>query len=203
MDSGSRRRCSCSGRPFPFFSMFRSSLFLPLPLFSQSVFLSSVFFYVFLSSRFLSSVGSSSLSPLFFLFFSFFPVSLLFPLFLFFFPLFFLRFSSVFPPFLLAFLASIYRGQGRCFLQLSWGSSRLVGHWARLPRFGGWCAVVGRPLCPVCGLQAREWPAEMQIKASLSPSSPLRDRGKKMNSVVQNDTVLLFHFFLFFLFLNV
>src|SRR4030065_14267 len=35
------------------------------------------------------------------------------------------------------------------------GGSRLVGHWARLPRFGGWCAVVGRPLCPVGGLQAR------------------------------------------------
>jgi hypothetical protein len=85
------------------------------------------------------------------------------------------------------------------------GSSRLVGHWARLPRFGGWCAVVGRPLCSVGGLQAREWPAEIQIKASLSPSSPLRDRGKKMNSVVQNDTVLLSFFFcfFFFLFLNV
>jgi hypothetical protein len=80
------------------------------------------------------------------------------------------------------------------------GSSRLVGHWARLPRFGGWCAVVGRPLCSVGGLQAREWPAEIQIKASLSPSSPLRDRGKKMNSVVQNDTVLLFFFFFFFVF---
>jgi len=78
---------------FPFFSMFRSSLFLPLPLFSQSVFLSSVFFSVFLSSRFLSSVGSSSLSPLFFfLFFSFFPISLLFPSFSF--------FLSSLPPFL-------------------------------------------------------------------------------------------------------
>jgi len=104
-------------------------------------------------------------------------------------------FPLFFPPLLSAFLASIYRGQGRCFLQLSWGSSRLVGHWARLSRFGGWCAVVGRPLCPVGGLQAREWQAEIQIKAFLSPSSPLRDRGKKMNSVVQNDTVLLFFFF--------
>jgi len=42
------------------------------------------------------------------------------------------------------------------------GSSRLVGHWARLPRFGppprfsGRCAVGGRPLCSVGGLQARE-----------------------------------------------
>jgi hypothetical protein len=58
--------------------------------------------------------------------------------------------------------------------------------------------VGGRPLCPVGGLQAREWPAEIQIKANLFPSSPLRDRGKKMNSVVQNDTVLLFLFFFFF-----
>jgi hypothetical protein len=55
--------------------------------------------------------------------------------------------------------------------------------------------VGGRPLCPVGGLQAREWPAEIQIKAKLFPSSPLRDRGKKMNSVVQNDTVLLFFLF--------
>jgi hypothetical protein len=62
--------------------------------------------------------------------------------------------------------------------------------------------VGGRPLCPVGGLQAREWPAEIQIKAKLFPSSPLRDRGKKMNSVVQNDTVLLSFFFVFF-FLNV
>jgi hypothetical protein len=58
--------------------------------------------------------------------------------------------------------------------------------------------VGGRPLCPVGGLQAREWPTKIQKKASLFPSSPLRDRGKKMNSVVQNDTVLLFPFFFFF-----
>ena len=79
--------------------MFRSSLFLPLPLFSQSVFLSSVFFYVFLSSRFLSSVGSSSLSPLFFFVFLLLPGLSSLPSF----PLFFLRFSSVFPPFFLCF----------------------------------------------------------------------------------------------------
>jgi len=48
--------------------MFRSSFFLPFPLFSLSVFLLSVFFYVFLSSRFLSSFGSSSLSFFFLLF---------------------------------------------------------------------------------------------------------------------------------------
>ena len=114
----------------------------------------SLFFFPLFFSLFFSPLGFSLLSGLplsllcfFFLFFSFFPISLLFPSFSFFLssPL---LFSS-------AFLASIYRGQGCCFLQLSWGSSRLVGHWARLPRFGGWCAVVGRPLCPVGGLQAR------------------------------------------------
>jgi len=63
----------------------------------------------------------------------------------------------------------------------------------------GWSAI-GRSCRGSVG-GAREWPAEIQIKASLSPSSPLRDRGKKMNSVVQNDTVLLF--LSFFLFLNV
>jgi hypothetical protein len=58
--------------------------------------------------------------------------------------------------------------------------------------------VGGRPLCPVGGLQAREWPTKIQIKATLFPSSPLHVRGgrRKMNSVVQNDTVLLFFFFL-------
>jgi hypothetical protein len=44
----------------------------------------------------------------------------------------------------------------------------------------------------------REWPAKIQKKATFLPSSPLRDRWKKMNSVVQNDTVLLFPFFFFF-----
>ena len=48
--------------------MFRSSFFLPFPLFSQSVFFFRLlFFYVFLSSRFLSSFGSSSLSFFFLL----------------------------------------------------------------------------------------------------------------------------------------
>ena len=35
------------------------------------------------------------------------------------------------------------------------------------PRFSGRCAVGGRPLCPVGGLQAREWSAKIQKKASL------------------------------------
>jgi len=67
----------------------------------------------------------------------------------------------------------------------------------RLPRFGGWCAVGGRPLCPVGGLQAREWPAKIQKKASLFLPPRCVIGGKKMNSVVQNDTVLLFLFFFF------
>ena len=79
------------------------------------------------------------------------------------------------------------------------GSSRLVGHWARLPRFGRWCAVGSRPLCPVGGLQAREWPAKFKKKKLpffLLPRCVIG--GKMMNNVVQNDTVLLFPFFFFF-----
>jgi hypothetical protein len=41
----------------------------------------------------------------------------------------------------------------------------------------------------------REWPAKIQKKQPFFPSSPLRDRGKKMNSVVQNDTVSALFFF--------
>jgi hypothetical protein len=86
----------------------------------------------------------------------------------------------------------------RCLSQRSWflfieprawlftvlmGSSRLVGHWARLPRFGshrfsGRCVVGGRPVCSVGGLQAREAPTKFKQKL-LFPSSPLHVRGKK------------------------
>jgi hypothetical protein len=58
---------------------------------------------------------------------------------------------------------------------------------------GGWSAIVSGRWAP-----GERVAGKIQIKASLSPSSPLRDRGKKMNSVVQNDTVLLFLFFFFF-----
>jgi len=137
--------------------MFRSSLFLPLPLFSQSVFPPLFFFYVFLSSRFLSSVGSSSLSPLFFFFFLHGLSSLLF------FPLFL-------PP-LSAFLASIYRGQGRCFLQLSWGAAG----WSAIGRgcrgsVGGARWLVGH--CVRSVGSRREWPAKIQKKATLFPFFP-------------------------------
>jgi hypothetical protein len=138
----------------PVFPSFGS--LLPLP------FLSLLFFFVLLS-----------LSSVFFVF-SFFPlVCSLLSLF----PLFFL------PLFFSAFLASIYRGQGRCFLQLSWGA---VG-WSAIGRgcrglVGGARWVVGH--CVRSVGSRREWPAKIQKKATFSPSSPLRDRGKKMNGVV-------------------
>jgi hypothetical protein len=83
------------------------------------------------------------------------------------------------------------------------GSSRLVGHWrdcqgpAPLPGFlAGARWVVGHCVRSV-GSRRESGRQKIQIKATLFPSSPLRDRGKKMNSVVQNDTVLLFLFFFF------
>jgi len=95
---------------FPFLPMFRSSLFLPFPLFSQSAFLSSIFFYVFLSSRFLSSFGSSSLSPLFFCF---------------------LLLLRLLPsPVLLTSALGVLFIEPRAWLCTAlMGSSRLVGHW--------------------------------------------------------------------------
>jgi hypothetical protein len=66
-----------------------------------------------------------------------------------------------------------------------------------LPRFSGRCAVGGRPLCPVGGLQAREWPAKFKKKLPFFLLPRCVIGGKKMNSVVQNDTVLLFPFFFF------
>jgi hypothetical protein len=105
-------------------------------------------------------------------------------------------------------LAVIYRAKWVALYCGAWGATgrsamgRDCQGSAPPPRLSGRCAVGGRPLCPVGGLQAREWPTEIQIKAKLFPSSPLRDRGKKMNSVVQNDTVLLFFYlFIFFYFL--
>jgi hypothetical protein len=58
---------------------------------------------------------------------------------------------------------------------------------------GGWSAIVSGRLAP--GESGRQ---KFKKKQPFFPSSPLRDRGKKMNSVVQNDTVLLFFFFLMF-----
>ena len=179
------RRCYCffsvfSTRfqlslPLP---IFRSFFFLPFPLFSRSVFSFLCFFYVFLSSWFLSSFGSSSFSPLFFRF-----LLLLFP-----------QCSWVL----------FIEPRAWLFTALM-GSSRLVGHWARLPRFGppprfsGWCAVGGRPVCSVGGLYAREGPAKkfkLKHPFSFFPAACLGGI-RKMNNVIQNDTVLLF-LFLFF-----
>ena len=190
-DGGSKQRQRCS--VFSVFSRDTPRLvflkFSNLPSYSYVL----VFFF--------SSLGFSLLSVLplslicFFLFSPSPPSPLFSSLFFSFF------FSPVCPPLPQRSWGSIYRAQGVALLW-SMGSNRPVGHWARLPRFGppprfsGKCAVGGRPLCPVGGLQAREWPAKIQKKASFFPSSLLRDRGKKMNNVVQNDTVLLFFFFL-------
>jgi hypothetical protein len=110
------------------------------------------------------------------------------------FPLFFLCFFSFLPlssvRFLLPLLRSLSQRSWVLFIEpRAWlftvlmGSSRLVGHWARLPRFGshrfsGRCVVGGRPVCSVGGLQAREGPAKFKQKL-LFPSSPLHVRGKK------------------------
>jgi len=67
---------------------------------------------------------------------------------------------------------SIYRAQGVALYMLSWGAAgwSAIGRdcqgSAPPPRFSGRCAVGGRPLCPVGGLQAREWPAKIQKKKS-------------------------------------
>ena len=95
-----------------FFLCFGLLFFFPSLSSLSLCFFPLLFFYVFLSSRFLSSFGSSSLSPLFFCF-----VLLLPPLSS------LLSFFVFLPPSVSAFLASIYRGQGRCFLQLSWGAA--------------------------------------------------------------------------------
>jgi len=162
------------------------------------------FLQVFNSSFLLLCFGLS-LSLSLFWFFSFSPFSL--------FGFFFLRVLSLFfsvfrfsPSF--RFLLLPYQCSWVLFIEpRAWlftvlmGSSRLVGHWARLPRFGsprfsGRCAAGGRPVCSVGGLQAREGPEKFKQKP-LFPSSPLQCSGgrRKRNSVLQNDTVLLFFFF--------
>ena len=136
-----------------FFFCFRvGSSSLPVPLlcfFRSPLFLLSLSFYLFLS---LSSVFFRFFLPVSPLFFSFFfspspPFSS---------PLLFVFFS----PLSSAFLGSIYRGQRRCFFFTALtGSSRLVGHWARLPTLGppsptfwqvsgGWSAIVSGRWAP-------------------------------------------------------
>jgi len=140
--------------------MFRSSFFLPFPLFSRSVlFLFSVFLFSLLSV----SLFFGSLSP-FLLFSGFLPF-----------------FSSPFPQ-----RSWVLFIEPRAWLFTAlMGSSRLVGHWARLlrfgppPRFSGRCAVGGRPVCSVGGLQAREGPEKNSNKSPFFPSSPLQCLGGK------------------------
>jgi hypothetical protein len=93
------------------------------------------------------------------------------------------------------FLGSIYRAKGVAFY-CSYGeqpAGRPLGATAkvRLPAAGG------RPVCSVGGLQARERALRNSNESPFSPSSRCNVWGgrRKRNSVVQNDTVLLFFFF--------
>jgi len=173
-------------------------VFYPFPAFPFSSYV-SVFSFSSLPS--LLSVCFSFLC--FFLCFSLLSVSLFFRFFLSLSSVFFVfSFSSVSPP--------LFSALGVLFIEpKAWlgtalmGSSRLVGHWrdcqgpAPLPGFlAGARWVVGHCVRSV-GSRRESGRQKIQIKATLFPSSPLRDRGKKMNSVVQNDTVLLFLFFFF------
>jgi hypothetical protein len=109
----------------------------------------SVFFFVFFSPLgFLSSFQSSFRVSLFSGFLSFFLL-----------------------PFFSAFLGSIYRGQGRCFLQLSRGAAG----WSAIGRgcrgsVGGARWVVGH--CVRSVGSRREWPAKNQKKATFFPFFP-------------------------------
>ena len=162
---GGWRRCDCFRRfgsfsPLLLFSLFFSvfsflfGLVLPLFPFLFSVFRSPLFllspsFYLFLSLSSVFSFFFLPVSPLFFLFF---------------------LFSSL-PPLLSAFLASIYRGQGCCFLQLSWGAAG----WSAIGRgcrgsVGGARWLVGH--CVRSVGSRREWPAKIQKKATLFPFFP-------------------------------
>jgi len=60
---------------------------------------------------------------------------------------------------------------------------------------GGWSAIVSGRWAP-----GERVAGKIQIKASLSPSSPLRDRGKKMNSVGSKRHRSALSFFFFFVF---
>jgi len=97
------------------------------------------------------------------------------------------------------FLSSVSSSFPRCLSQHSWvlfieprawlftvlmGSSWLVCHWARLPRFGsprfsGRCVVGGWLVCSVGGLQAREGPAKFKQKPHFSFFPAAMFGGKK------------------------
>jgi hypothetical protein len=61
---------------------------------------------------------------------------------------------------------------------------------------GGWSAIVSGRWAPGERVAGKKF----ELKQPFFPSSPLHVRGgrRKMNSVVQNDTVLPFSFFFFF-----
>ena len=190
--------CDCFRRfgsfsPLLLFSLFFSVCFfsfvfgLVLPLFP---FLFSVFSFPSFPS--LSFVLPLPLSLLCFFVFS----PRLSSVFLFF------LFSPFSPPLLSAFLGSIYRGQGRCFLQLSRGAAG----WSAIGRgcrgsVGGVRWVVGHCVRSVGSRResGRQNSKKKKLPFFLLPRCVIG--GKKMNSVVQNDTVLLFPF-IFFFFLN-
>ena len=165
-------------------------LFLPLPMFWSSFF---------------SSLGFSLLSV--------FPLSLLCFFFCFLLllrPLYSLLSSfslRLFPPFL-SVLGVLFIEPRAWLCWGAWGATgrSAIGHDCQgsAPLLLGFLAgarwVVGH--C-VRSVGSRRESGRKKFKKSFTfPSSPLRDRGKKMNSVVQNDTVLLF-LSLFFFFLTV
>jgi len=184
------------GFPQVFNSSFLFLCFFGLLSFSSlpsllSVCFFSLFFFVFLSSRFSLLSG---LPPSFSSFgFSFF-FSLL------------LRFL----------LSGLSHPSSSSLSQRSWvlfieprawlflmGSRRLVGHWARLPRFGstrisGRC-VVGHCVRSVGSRREREEKFKQKQPFSFFPAAWSGGR-RKRNSVVQNDTVLLFLFFFFWMY---
>ena len=145
-----------------------------------------------------------SLSLSLFRFFSFSPFSL--------FGFFFLRVLSLFfsvfrfsPSF--RFLLLPYQCSWVLFIEpRAWlftvlmGSSRLVGHWARLPRFGsprfsGRCAAGGRPVCLVGGLQAREGPKKFKQKPLFSFFPAAMFGGEEERGTVSFKTTLFCSFF--------
>ena len=82
------------------------------------------------------------------------------------------------------------------------GSSRLVGHWARLPRFGsprfsGRCTAGGRPVCSVGGLQAREGPTKFKQKPLFSffPAAMFGGKKKEEQCRSKRHRSALFFFF--------
>jgi len=152
-DSDSRRRCGCFQR----FGSF--SPFLPFSLFSRFT-----FFLLFSGWSFLSSRSSSLFC------FSLFLLS----------PSFYLLPLSPF-----SVLGVLFIEPKAWLCTALMGSSRLVGHWrdcqgpAPLPGFlAGARGVVGHCVRSV-GSRRESGRQKIQIKATLFPSSPLRDRGEE------------------------